>query len=150
MRGGQPLDWLKPLDTTGNTVSLSGEHLIGTWRGHFSHWNLSYLKPGHTARYVSKRKKAQRIREGWKVATPEDARQYEGELSLSGTIESENLILMTAPTALVEERANLRREQARQADKAATDKFLGSRAAGEESTDGRPIRFQTSDHGSAS
>jgi hypothetical protein len=150
MRGGLPLSWIRPLDPTGNAVGASGEHLIGTYRGHFESWNLTYLRPGYTARYVHKKKVAQRKREGWKVATPEDARQYEGELSASGAIESENLILLVAPIALIEERAKLRREQSRQADKAATDKFLTDRVQGEaEASDGRPIRFQTSDHGSA-
>ena len=149
MRGGAPLSWIRPLDTSGNAQGVNGEHLIGTYRGHFEHWNLSYLRPGYTARYVSKKKMAQRRREGWKVATPEDARQYEGELTLGGTIESENLILMVAPTDEVEARHTLRREQARQADKAATSKFLDSHATGERSEDGQPIRFQTADHGSA-
>lgn len=150
MRGGAPLSWIKPLDPTGNARGANGEHLIGTYRGHFEHWNLSYLRGGLTPRYVHKKKVAQRKREGWWIATPDDARQYEGDLSASGTIESENLILMVAPIDLIEERRALRRQQARDADKAATAKFLDGKVQGEESTDGRPIRFQTSDHGSAS
>ena len=146
MRGGVPLSWVKPLTASGNLH----EHVIGTYRGNFEHWNLSFLRPGLTPHYVHKKKVAARKREGWKIATPDDARQYEGgELSLSGAIETENLVLMVAPTAEVEARRQLRREQARQADKAATSKFLDGGSASEGSTDGRPIRFQTADHGSA-
>jgi hypothetical protein len=146
MKGGAPLEWVKPLNPDGQTEP----GVIGTYRRHFSHWNLRNLKPGFTARYVSKKKVDMKRSEGWKVATRDDAQMgmepFGSYGSMGSALTTRDTVLMIAPISHVAKDTEERLQRDRQI---LTSTFQQRQSGQEQSYErpGRPLRYQTSEHG---
>lgn len=148
MRGGAPLEWLRPLTKEGTR----DVDTIGCYRGQFEHWNLKGARPGFTFRIVHKKNVARRQRMGWKVAKVEDGDAQLAsetpmgyEAGMGGLVlETQNCVLMLAPVELVAKSQAMIAERTKQATAQIGADFVG-RASGSELTFGqtakRPIRF---------
>lgn len=146
MRGGGVLDWIRPLSPQGTRAP----GVLGCYRAGFEHWNLRNPKPGYTFRYVHKKKVASRRYQGYVIAKAEHA-ELAGDLPMGGPtgisdalLETENMILMAAPTERVAD--NIANLQAR--TKSAVEGNVHNYLANERGSEGvygnnskRPIRF---------
>jgi len=146
VRGGAPSDWIRPLDPDGQRSA----HIVGTYTGHYEHWNLRGLRPGFTARYVSKRLVSQRARLGWRKATEADAQMGEMPYGLpqqmGSDITTAETVLMICPIDVYAARHKARIERDNQlvrGDFTRRSHPLESQYARE----GRPTRFSLPDHG---
>lgn len=149
MRGGAPLTWLKPLTPEGTRAP----GIMGCYRGHFEHWNFESVRPGYVIRGVHKKRVQSRQRQGWKIATLEDARPFGGvpeglQTGLGGAaLETENLVFMIAPVEVAQKRLDhlsAMNKQWTSRDNPGTTQYLNRTAGGEDvyrSHESRPIRF---------